>query len=113
MKNNLPYSPGTIKLTWIDPNNYKILNSQMFGSVQDALNNTDQIESLGNNWLIFELVQTDGQKYQWKVLPYGKHKGYVNGMKLRDNLFLRYGSILLMVLGAYMLYKLIANGKKL
>jgi hypothetical protein len=85
----------------------------MFNSVQDALNSTDQIESLGNNWLIFQLVQTDGQKYKWEVLPYGKHKGYVNGMKLRDNLVLRYGSVLLMVLGAYMLYKLIAHGKKL
>lgn len=95
-----PYKEGTIKLTWIDPNDYKTLHSQMFNSVEEALANLPK-ESLGNNWLIFKLTETDGNSYLWEVLPYGKHKGYVNGMRLRDNKLLYYGGVSLMVLGAY------------
>jgi hypothetical protein len=37
MNDNLPYGIGTIKLTWIDPSNYKILNSSMFNDIESAL----------------------------------------------------------------------------
>jgi hypothetical protein len=100
-----PYSVGTIKLTWIEPNNYKELNSQMFNSTSDALASLKD-KKLGNNWLVFKLVKTDGVKYKWELLPYGKHRGYLWGMKLRDNPVLRYGSIALFLYGCYNFYLL-------
>jgi hypothetical protein len=106
-----PYKEGTIKLTWINPDNYKVLHSEMFNDINTALNKAKSTPSLGNNWLIFKLFKTDGTSYSWEVLPYGKHKGYVNGMKLRDNLLFRYGSIALMMIGAYSLVKLIIEKK--
>ena len=99
--NTSPYKKGTIKLTWIDPDNYKILNGKMFDSVDEALINIPK--SKGDNWLIFKLIKTDGKEYNWELLPYGKYKGYENGMKLRDNKLLYYGSISLMLLGAFYL----------
>jgi hypothetical protein len=100
----LPYSKGTIKLTWINPSDYSILESKMFNSIKEALANIPA--SRGNNWLLFQLVETDGTQYKWKLLPYGKHRGYINGMKLRDNPVLKYGAIALMIYGAYSLYQL-------
>ena len=35
----LPYSKGTIKLTWIDPSNYEILHSAMYDTLDGALSN--------------------------------------------------------------------------
>lgn len=103
-----PYKVGTIKLTWIDPDNYKILSGKMFNTVEEALNNIPK--SKGNNWLLFKLLKTDGEEYNWELLPYGKYKGYETGMKYRDNKLLYYGSISLMLLGAYYLIKM-ANKK--
>jgi hypothetical protein len=100
-----PYSIGTIKLTWIDPTNYKVLNSQMFNTISDALASLKG-RKLSNNWLIFKLVSTDGVRYKWELLPYGKHRGYLWGMKLRDNPILRYGSIALFLYGCYNFYLL-------
>ena len=36
---DLPYELGTIKLTWINPSEYTILESKMFDSVDEALQN--------------------------------------------------------------------------
>jgi hypothetical protein len=99
--NNIPYKVGTIKLTWIDPDNYKILSGRMFNSIEEALQNIPK--SKGNNWLLFKLISTDGNEYNWELLPYGKHKGYERGMKFRDNKLLYFGAISLMFLGAYFL----------
>jgi hypothetical protein len=101
----IPYRNGTIKLTWINPSDYSILESSMHPNLQDALSNLPK--SKGNNWLVFQLVESDGVKYKWKLLPYGKYRGYINGMKLRDNPLLKYGAIALMLYGAYSLYKMI------
>lgn len=106
---NNPYKVGTIKLTWIDPDNYKILSGKMFNTVDEALNNVPK--SKGDNWLLFKLLKTDGEEYNWELLPYGKYKGYEYGMKVRDNKLLYYGGISLMLLGAY--YLIIIANKKL
>lgn len=99
----LPYNVGTIKFTWINPKNYEILESKMYNSISDALSNIPK--SKGNNWLMFKLVETDGVQYKWQLLPYGKHKGYIYGMKFRDNPILKYGFIALAIFGAYSVYK--------
>ena len=54
MEKELPYKVGTIKLTWIDPNDYTNLESKMFDSVDDALKNIPS-EIKDNEYMIFEL----------------------------------------------------------
>ena len=49
MEDELPYSKGTIKLTWIDPKNYEILNSSMYQTLDDALKNATKEKELQRN----------------------------------------------------------------
>jgi hypothetical protein len=79
------YGSGTIKLTWINPNNYSILESKMFPkeNLQQALE-----ESKGKNkWMIFELKSTSGDQYSWSLLPYGEAKSFVRTMQFRDSIW--------------------------
>jgi hypothetical protein len=110
MEDNLPYKIGTIKLTWIDPNDYTILESKMFNSVDEAIKNIPS-EVKDNEFMIFELIKSDGKAYEWKLLPYGIHKRFVQGMEFRDNKLYYYGSMVLGVLGAFYLLKLIFSKK--
>jgi len=103
MADQKPYKEGTVKLTWVDPIDYTILNSRMFNSVDEAIANKGD---LGDNWLIMQLEKTDGNQYEWKLLPYGQYKSYINGMRVSDNPFLKFGSIALMGLGVVFLFKL-------
>ena len=41
---DLPYKLGTIKLTWINPTDYTILESKMFDSVEEALKNIPPVD---------------------------------------------------------------------
>lgn len=108
MSQEKPYNEGTIKLTWIDPNDYMILNSKMFNSVQEALRNLPKgIDP--QNFLIFKLIKTDGNYYEWQLLDYGRSKEYVSGMKFKDNKFLYYGTIALVTLGILHIGKLIIS----
>jgi|TARA_R100000908_G_C3697637_1_gene109418 hypothetical protein len=109
---NLPYNKGTIKLTWIDPKDYTILNSRMFTNLQDAKLSVPQTKSKGNNFLFFQLSETDGNSYSWKLLPYGKHKEYVNGMKLKDNPIYKFGIPLLALVGGFFIVKEIVKKVK-
>ena len=95
---HLPYQQGTIKLTWIDPSNYKILNSSMFSDIESAL-----AQAPKKNWMLFELDKTDGVSYTWKLLPYGDYKQYLSSMKFRDNKFLYFGGLALVFIGIFTL----------
>lgn len=103
MAEELPYTKGTIKLTWIDPKNYEILNSAMFETIDGALS---KVPKDNENWMLFRLESTDGINYTWKLLPYGQYKEYINGMKFRDNPLLYYGGLALMIFGAYSLIRM-------
>lgn len=105
-----PYNTGTIKLTWISPSNYDVLKSEMFDDLETALKAAAKSD-LGNNWLVFRLSNTDGKKYEWELLPYGKHKGYKTGMQYRDNLLLRGAAAGLMLLGGIYLFKILTTEK--
>ena len=72
----LPYKKGTIKLTWINPKDNTILESAMFDSVDEALKNLPT-DIKPNDFLIFQLTQTDGKNYRWKLLNYGKYYQYI------------------------------------
>lgn len=101
----LPYKLGTIKLTWINPKDFTILDSKMFGSVEEALENIPS-NIKKNEFMIFKLIKSDGVAYEWKLLNYGKHNNFIRSMEFRDNKLYYYGSMVLGVLGAIYLLKL-------
>lgn len=80
------YSIGTLKLTWINPNDYTILDSKMFS--EKELNKA-LIEAEGKkDWMIFQLIWTKGDSYSWKLLPYGTANEFIRGMKIKDSFLL-------------------------
>lgn len=97
------YQKGTIKLTWINPNDFSILESSMYDTIDSA------IKSVGDkkNWMLFELSSVEGDRYSWKLLPYGKYKAFLNGMKFRDSGFYEISILLVAGLSIFGLYKLI------
>lgn len=105
---NLPYKKGTIKLTWINPKDNTILESSMFNSLEEALNNLPT-NIKKNDFLIFELYDTDGQKYKWKLLPFGRYYQYKYGMEFYDNDFLFFGTIILTLLGVIFILKFVTK----
>lgn len=96
------YKEGTIKLTWINPQDFTILNSSMFNDIDSALNNTSDKK----DWMIFQLDKVDNDNYTWKLLPYGKYKSFINGMKFRNSGFYGISIVLISALSIYGLYKL-------
>jgi len=102
----LPYKLGTIKLTWVNPKDYTILASKIFSSIDEALKSIPKnIKS--NEFLIFELVKSDGISYEWKLLPFGLYNRFVKGMKFRNNKILYYGSMALTIIGIIYTIKLV------
>ncbi len=106
MSEELPYNIGTIKLTWINPKDNSVLESAMFYSVNEALKNIPK-GIHRNDILIFELTETDGNRYKWKLLPYGRHWQYKYGMEFLDNDVVFYGVIGLAIFGMYSVFKLV------
>jgi hypothetical protein len=86
------YQKGTIKLTWINPNDYTILDSKMFkpDELEKALKEADEKK----DWMLFQLETTKNDSYSWKLLPYGTADSFVRSMKLRDSLILPYLAII-------------------
>jgi hypothetical protein len=86
------YQKGTIKLTWINPNDYTILDSKMFkpDELEKALKEAEEKK----DWMLFQLESTKNDSYSWKLLPYGTADSFVRNMKLRDSLILPYVVIL-------------------
>ena len=93
------YKVGTIKLTWIDPNDYSKLKSIMFDkdNLQEAL---DEGEKLGR-FMLFELEKTYKHKYTWKLLPYGQSTDFVRSMKLRDSLLAKVAIVGIVLFSVY------------
>jgi len=106
MSENLPYGKGTIKLTWINPKDYNILESAMYNSVDEALQNIPK-NIKKNDFLLFELVSTDGVQYKWKLLPYGRSNQYKYGMEFFDNDLVFYGFVGLTLFGVYSVLKVL------
>jgi hypothetical protein len=96
------YEVGTIKLTWIDPKDFTILESSMFNTIEDALENVGDRK----DWMIFKLEDVEGDSYKWKLQPYGSYKSFVNGMKFRNSGFYGITMFALVGLSIYGLYKI-------
>ena len=85
------YPIGTLKLTWINPNDYTILDSKMFKSdeLEKALKETDNKK----DWMIFQLTWNKNDSYSWKLLPYGTADEFVRSMKIKDSLVIPFIAI--------------------
>jgi hypothetical protein len=105
---DLPYDLNTIKLTWIKPDDYTILHSKMFDSLDEALKNVPE-DIKKEDFMVMQLIKTDGTAYDWKLLPYGQHDKFIRGMSFVDNKFLYYGTMALVVIGLIYIVKLIAT----
>lgn len=99
------YKNGTIKLTWINPKDYSILESTMYNTLEEAVANSKD----KNNFLIFELISSEGEKYSWKLLPYGKYKAFLMELKYRDSMLVKGALVGVGLLAIYGFYKLIAR----
>lgn len=100
------YEIGTIKLTWINPNNFKILESKMFS--KDDLEKAIQEGNKLGKFMIFELSSTSNDEYEWKLLDYGQSKDFVRSMQFRENPLAKMivlGIVGLSIYGAYKLVK--------
>ncbi len=95
------YPLGTIKLTWINPNDFSVLESQMYDpkrldlALADAKGKPD--------WMIFQLTSTTNDAYTWKLLPYGTYKSFIRSMQFRNSVW--YSMLLAggIALGVYLL----------
>lgn len=99
------YEKGTIKLTWINPTDYTVLDSSMYKSVDEALANSKDKK----NFMLFELTERAGDTYKWKLLPYGSYKEFVRGMKLRDSKLAKIGMIAVLGFALFGIYKLVTR----
>tara|TARA_R110001606_G_C15120302_1_gene621992 strand:- start:194 stop:496 length:303 start_codon:yes stop_codon:yes gene_type:complete len=95
------YKIGTIKVAWINPNNYDELSSTMYSSLSDAINATKD----KSDFMIMKLIQNEGDSYKWEVLPYGDYKSYNYGMKISKNPLIKYTLAGLALFGAYSIFK--------
>lgn len=87
MNENIPYKEGTIKLTWIKPDDYWVLESKMFKSPNEAIEYAIRTKRV--DWLLFKLVWTDGGSYRWELPPNGAYRSYTTGMKISDNVAIK------------------------
>jgi len=77
------YPIGTLKVAWIE-NNVEYLSSDMFKP-----NQLDEAVAFGEkqgDYMIMQLIQQSNDYYRWRVLPYGRHKQYLNGMRFTRKL---------------------------
>lgn len=94
------YKIGTIKVAWINPNNYDELSSTMYSSLSDAINATKD----KSDFMIMKLIQNEGDSYKWEVLPYGDYRSYNYGMKISKNPIIKLSLLGLVLLGVYTIY---------
>jgi hypothetical protein len=75
--NEKTYEKGTIKVVWIENDPVRIY-SRMFNDEEKAEDFGKQKE----DYVIFSLVKQENMKmFEWKLLPYGKHKTYLRLFK--------------------------------
>jgi hypothetical protein len=99
-----PYSEGTIKLTWADPNDSGVLHSKMFESPDEAIK---FVKEAGlRNWLLFKLRHTESDEYVWDMLDNGKSRAYALSLKINDSLPIKIIGASLIVLGVVYVGKL-------
>jgi len=99
------YEIGTLKLTWINPQDYSILESKMFN--KNALKEALEYAKNKPDWMLFELKRTQDNEYQWKLLPFGEAKRFITSMKWQNSWLMPFVSIAILGFAGYGIYKTI------
>jgi hypothetical protein len=99
------YEIGTIKLTWINPLDYTLLESKMYNKT--ALNEALKDAQSKPDFMLFELVKTQNHQYEWKLLPYGEADRFVRSMQVSKNVLMPYVGLAIIGFAAYGIYKVI------
>ena len=99
------YQPGTLKLTWINPNDFSVLESTMFD--KNNLSGALKLAESKPNFMLFELTETKGDYYKWKLLPYGEAKRFVFQMKMHHSKLMYIVGLALLGFAGYGIYKTI------
>ena len=97
------YEKGTLKVTWINPQDYRILESKMFN--KNALKQALEFAENKPDFMIFELTSVQGDEYQWKLLHYGEAKRFVTSMKLQNSWITPFISFAILGFAFYGIYK--------
>ena len=95
------YKIGTIKVAWTTKGNYNELNSQMFTSLEEAL----QWSKGMKDFMIMRLIDVESDNYKWEVLPYGNYPSYRAGMIISENLLIFMALTALLGFGLYRITK--------
>ena len=99
------YQPGTLKLTWISPTDFSVLESTMLD--KNNLSGALKLAETKPNFMIFQLTETKGDFYKWKLLPYGEAKRFVFQMKMHHNKLAYFVGLALLGFAGYGIYKTI------
>lgn len=94
------YKEGTIKVAWINPNNFNELSSTMYSDLSSAL----QATKSKKDFMIMKLIENKGDYYKWSVLPYGDYKSYNYGMEISKSPIIKVVLGSLIFYGAYNLF---------
>jgi len=99
------YQPGILKLTWINPSDFSVLESMMFdkNNLQGAL----KVAESKPNFMLFQLTETKGDYYKWKLLPYGEAKRFLFQMKAHHSKMMYFVGLALLGFAGYGIYKAI------
>jgi hypothetical protein len=73
------YDIGTLKVAWVEKN-VEYLSSEMFKP--NELNEAVAFGEQQGDYMLMQLIKQKDNYYRWRVLPYGRHKQYLNGMKI-------------------------------
>ena len=94
---------GTIKLTWINPDDLSILESAMFDkkNLQGAL----EMGKTKPDFMVFQLIENKDAYYKWQLLPYGEANRFLFNMKMSKNILVPYAVITLLGFAAFGIYK--------
>ena len=101
------YEIGTIKLTWINPSDFTILESRMYK--KDELQKALADAKSKPDFMLFTLLNVQGDQYQWKLLPYGEANRFVYSMQISKSPMAAYAGIAIVGLALYGTYKLISR----
>lgn len=97
------YDKGTIKLTFLSPNDYTVLESAMYDTVEQALEKAKGVK----DFLIFRLDEVVGDAYKWKMLPYGSSQQFLSGVKIKNSSFAHLMVATVLGLAIYGVFKMI------
>jgi hypothetical protein len=97
------YPIGTLKLTWINPTDFSVLESTMFDK-----NNLAQALKMAKtkpNFMLFQLIENKGDYYKWKLLPYGEYDKFIYHMKVNNSPITPFAVLAIIGFAAYGVYK--------